>query len=225
MEYLELRHKFWIKEIGNAGIWDATRFLPVTLSIRKHHKTYNALFQRKWSRDKREGVMKNEDRIIIYNKVEDFDEVYLDSLLVHEMIHQYILQNNISDTSTHGKVFKDFMQRINGRFEGRLQICVKSVNPAIPRKGPGSQIHILLIVKNKLESFCCIINPSRLEYFSKLVKRYKKKGVVGDYKWLQSNDIYFSRFPRCTKVLHGLKFTHEELEAFLKDYETEAFKP
>ena len=84
-QYLRNRHEFWKEEIGKVGIWDSNKFMPIKLIIRKNHRRYNALFQRR--RNLRNNTF--EDKIVVYNKVESFEIKFLDSLIVHEMIHQY----------------------------------------------------------------------------------------------------------------------------------------
>lgn len=48
----------------------------------------------------------------------DFDEDELDDIIVHEMIHYYIGYFQLKDTSSHGKIFRRFMDEIN-RKHGR----------------------------------------------------------------------------------------------------------
>lgn len=217
LEYLKQRHDYWIGRIGNTGIWNPLCFLPVGLVIRKDCKSYNGMFQRKvrFKAGKREIT----DKIIIYNKVEDFDPKFLDSVLVHEMIHQYIIQNEIKDTRTHGRVFSGYMKRINEAFSGELQISVRDRNPGIPMKGAGDKVHNLLLMQyHNLKWFIAVINPSKIGFFEEMIRRYGKRWDIKTYFWAESDDVYFNNYRRCTRSLHGVKKTQAEMVKFCKEY-------
>lgn len=215
LDYIKLRHNYWIKEIGDRGIWKPELFKEINFIIRKNHKRYNALFQRKWNRKTGEII----DSIVIYNKTEDFEPKYLDSLIVHEMIHQYLVQNSLNERRRpHGKVFKDMMNIINSSFPGQLEIKIKSENPSIPESGKGDKIHTLLMVKNSLYCYCCLVNPKRKEYFERQVKLSKKKGRIKDYIWVKSSDVHFNHFTKSTKVLSGEKIKITDILDYCKKY-------
>lgn len=214
--YLLQRHDFWKDEIAKTGIWKSELFQPVSIRIRPKCKRYNGMFSRKWIL--KDGKKIVEDRISIYRNSEDFDPIFLDSLLVHEMIHQYIYQNGLKDTSTHGRLFKSFKDRINESFRGRLNINISDHNPMVPLKGPGTTMHRLVLSWNDKDCYCCVINPSRLREFDRMLKRFKKTGTVKDYFWALSNDVHFDRYVRCTKTLHGIKKPMSEMISFCRQY-------
>lgn len=214
LEYLKERHNYWREEIGRAGIWDPGLFKNVEFEIRGAHRRYNAAFQRKFIVTF--NTKKYHDRIIIYNGKIDFEIGFLDSVLIHEMIHQYIIQCDLQDSSTHGKIFKDFMKKINHVFEGRLQVNIKDNNPSIPQYGQGKESHHLLLISMENLWYCCLIHPAKLKEFNKQVKSLKKAGKISDYVWYQSNDISFNRRTRCLKHLKGEKLTNTEIKDFLK---------
>ena len=58
----------------------------------------------------------------------DIDDKKIDNILIHEMIHYYISINNIKDTSTHGKVFRQIMNSVNERFERNITISHKATD-------------------------------------------------------------------------------------------------
>lgn len=216
LEYLKERHSFWKEEIGKAGIWNPQKFKTVHLEIRNKSKTYNGLFHRKWVKcNVRYRVV---DRLIIYNNVEDFDLKFLDSLIVHEMIHQYIFQNKIIDTSTHGKIFKDFMTKINNEFKNRIDLNTRDTNPNLPKEGPGDTVFNLLLILQKNNWFCCVVRPGKVKHFHNHVITLKQNKKIKDFGWLQSNDIHFNQYPQCTKYLHGEKLPFSKMIKFLKKY-------
>ena len=217
LEYLLQRHDYWRIRIGDMGIWDPDSFEPVTIMVRKASRSYHALFQRKIRI--KGGKKEITDRIIIYNKVEDFDTRFLDSILVHEMIHQYIIQNKLKDLRSHGPLFRGYMQRINLCFPEELQIKIRDRNPSVAEKGPGEILHQLLILEYETGGyFCAIIYPGKMEYFENLVCRNKKRWGIKRYFCAESSDIFFQRYRRCMKSLHGMKKTEAEMQKFCRDY-------
>lgn len=213
-EYLQNRYEFWKEQIGTTNIWNAHKFKPVKLLIRKNHRDYNALFQRKFNKTNRTM----EDKIIIYNKVEVFDKVYLDSLIVHEMIHQYLTQNNMDGMDPHGKPFTEMMNQINKHFTSKLNIQIRSDNPMIPLRGKGEILHYLLLILKETECFCCIIHHKRIQHFNLQVKTLKNLGKINDFLWAKSYDCYFNDATRCMKVLSGEVMTLNEMKTFCKEY-------
>lgn len=217
IEYLRERHSYWIAKIGEKEIWNPELFKPVEIVIRKDCRSYNALFQRKVKI--RKGIKETIDKIIIYNKVEDFNPNFLDAILVHEMIHQYIFQTGLKDTSSHGKIFKHYMQRINKEFPGELEINIRDRNPAVKLKGPGDKVHTLLLIQYRDGNwFCAVVMPSRIEFFEKMLKQNKRRWNVKSYHWRESNDVYFNQYSRCMKTLHGIKKTAQEMDLFIQEY-------
>lgn len=132
VEYLRQRHAYWIERLADAGIWEADKFKPVELVVRERCKSYVGLFHRKWIKVNVRRRLR--DRIIIYRKSADMTVKEIDDTLVHEMIHQYIFQNDLPDSSTHDRLFKDFMQRINAAFPQELKISIYGESPIL--KGP-----------------------------------------------------------------------------------------
>ena len=217
LEYLNQRHAFWIHRIGDAGVWNPLAFNPVDIVIRKDSRRYNALFQRRVKH--KAGRKEIEDKIVIYNKVEEFEPKFLDSILVHEMIHQYIIQNDLKDTRTHGKIFRNFMQRINRLFKDELQIRISERNPSLPLKGAGEKIHSLLLLQyENSEYFLAVVNPGKKEYFESLIKKNRRTWGIKKHFWAQSNDVYFNSYRRCTLSLHGLKKSLPEMTQFCREY-------
>ncbi|MCH5227365.1 MAG: SprT-like domain-containing protein [Muribaculaceae bacterium] len=222
VEYLQRQYDFWRVEIGKKGIWDADKFGDVTFRIRPKNRSYNALFCRRWM--KREGERVLTDRIIFYENVEDFDPNFIDNVLVHEMIHQYLIQNNIKGKTPHGPVFKKYMTQINSLFDGRLRINIKDDNPTRPKEGAGDTLHNLLIVNRGDSCYCCLINPAKLKEFNNKARYLRKKGSIESFKWAQSYDVYFERFSRCTRSLHGDKIKKDRLEEYIGHYNIQ-FRP
>lgn len=205
VDYIRERHRYWRYRIADEEIWDVIKFEPVEFEIRPRSKTWNALFQRKIVR------RKPFDRIIIYRNSPDMSVKHVDSLIVHEMIHQYIFQNNLHDTSTHGLLFKTFMKNINNAFREELDIRIYSESPIC--RGTGDRMYKILAIKFPDRYIFCNVIPSKVQYFTDFAKRNGWK-----YMWGESDDLYFDQLNRCTKKLQGYSVKPEQMEAFVAEY-------
>lgn len=213
-EYLKDRHRYWRERIGDAGIWDSDSFKPVKFIVRKRSKTYDGLFCRK--RVVMDSKWRWEDHIVIYQQYSDISVREIDETLVHEMIHQYIYQNHIKDSGIHGRVFNEMMSRINQAFQ--LDLTIRVSGGIKERRGPGDILHrLILVYKEESVCFCCKINPKKTNIFMSLIGEHKDKWKVRKYELCESTDRYFDSFTACTRRLHGVRMTEEELAVLYRE--------
>lgn len=214
VEYLRQRHSYWIERLADSGIWEADKFRPVEIIVRNRCASYEGLFQRKWVKVNVRRRLR--DRIIVYRQADDMSVKEIDDTLVHEMVHQYIFQNNLPDTSTHGETFKDFMRRINAAFPDELNITV--TGEAKIHKGAGTKIHkLILLWMNDGGCYCCKITPSKVPLFVKLIEKNKLAWKLKGYLLCESNDKYFDTVTTCRTRLHGLQMSLSELQELCKE--------
>ncbi len=121
-DYLEERHAYWVKRIGDAGIWDATLFKPVTMEVKKKSKIYRGRFIRRWIKVS-STQMNLEDTIVIYQQYRDMSEKDINNTLVCLMITQYLQQNDLEDFGCHkGPLFHELKNKINKAFRKEIYI-------------------------------------------------------------------------------------------------------
>ena len=222
-EYLRVRHTYWKGRIAEAGIWDAGGFRAVDFAVRNPGKSYEGLFQRKYITSKTRLRMADGvngrfyDRIIIYRRPEHRSVREIDEILVHEMIHQYIIQNSIPDTSNHGRTFKGYMQLINRAFPEELNITVRG--KARIATGPGSKTHQLIVIfMYDGTCYCCKVMPTKLPQILKLVKKNIKAKAFKGYLQCESDDLYFDSVRSCRTRLHGIRMPLADIADFCKKY-------
>lgn len=68
------------------------------------------------------GPVRNENFVLRINTRLDLPEELVQDTILHEMIHYYIALNHLRDTSTHGRLFRQHMKRIND--EGNRHITI-----------------------------------------------------------------------------------------------------
>ena len=140
------------------------------------------------------GPVHNENFVLRINVRIDLPESLIQDTILHEMIHYYIAVNQLRDTSTHGRLFRQHMVRINA--EGNRHITVshrltdeqraqaiihKTRAVALVRFSDG-QIGIKVVPNN----------PQHIRYWDKMAKR---RFPVSSIEWHFSSDDYFARFP------------------------------
>lgn len=149
-------------------------------------------------------------RISNYFDVEEND---FKSVLLHEMIHLYIVSKGIKDTSSHGAVFHSLMRKINAdgwkirvseKLSGKLEVAHK--------KKPLPRI-IMAVITTDRKYLLSVVNPKYVRLIDNVMKRSPN---VQSCSWFVSQDDYFSSFPvvRSPKgriVPHDifLRFTNE----------------
>lgn len=203
-KYLQERHAWWIKRIGDAGIWQPSLFKPVVIALRGQSRSCHGKFQRKPVT--MNGITRLTDFLIIYQQHPDIPQRDVDETLVHEMIHQYIFQTGLKDSGPHGHIFRDFMHKINASFPGELNI---SISGTIQRQtGPGPNLHRILILKHTDGyRYCCKINPSRTDWFLNFLRLHGSSMGITGYHLCETNDRYFDFSRACTTRLHGERLT------------------
>lgn len=115
-EYLEERHAYWVKRIGDTGIWDASSFKPVTMEVKKKSKIYRGRFIRRWIKES-PTLKALRDTIVVYQQYPDISEKEIDNTLVGLMIIQYLQQNDLETFRYHhGLMFDELKNKINKTF-------------------------------------------------------------------------------------------------------------
>ncbi len=144
----------------------------------------------------------------------DLPENELEDVVIHEMIHYYIYLNGIDDTSSHGKVFRSMMERINREYGRHLTIS---------HHGKAGQ-NLVRVNRMTRHYFCITTFPdgvngitvcasTRLVEIRRLILRHFRTDKLEFYV---SMDPFFGRYPRSiTPKLY--KITDEELSEHLQN--------
>ncbi len=214
-DYIRSRHNHWIVAIGQKGIWNMHAFAPVTIIVKPRSKTCNGKFRRKTAIVN--GRVAIDDAIIIYRNSPDRSAAEIDNVLVHEMIHQYIYQAHLTDTSSHGRIFRSMMAGINKAFAGQLNITI-STKADMSAHGPGRQTHLLVVLHSVEWVYCCAICRSSVRQIAQYLKRYRTAMKISAVEWYVSNDVHFDSFSKCRSRLHGERVDPGELNLYCEKY-------
>lgn len=152
-------------------------------------------------------------QFVISTKV-DLPEAEVEDTIIHEMIHYWILSNQMQDTGPHGDIFKTKMKEINLRFNRNLSIVHKATKEEADQDKEVRQ-HLICVVRLKTNQMgICIASKSRLFQLWDEMPNFPK---AAECNWFMSTDPFFNRFPRATSVkLYPI--TRAELEEHSKDF-------
>ena len=141
----------------------------------------------------------------------DLPEDEWEDVIIHEMIHYYILVNGIRDTSAHGVVFRKMMDDINSKY-GR-HITVRHRSCAAPRQ---EEYRANLLCVTQLQDGSWGITSCAKTRVSEIHRGLPKYYRLRSLEWYGSIDPFFNRYPRSIKP-RIYKITRAELDEHLKD--------
>ena len=119
----------------------------------------------------------------------------LDDTLLHEMIHYYIFHKRITDTSPHGRVFRQLMHDINSRYGRHVTISNKRCNLAVNTQAAGQRQRCVVRIRlsdGKAGVKVVPATPAAIRYF---VSNVRLSPAVRELECFLSADPFFERFP------------------------------
>lgn len=125
----------------------------------------------------------------------DCTERQYQETLLHEMIHYYIVYKNIADTSSHGRVFRQIMQRLNHDYGWHITISSKSreLKPteAVQRR---NAVYVVLALEMRDGSrMLSVVSPRSARKLNALASTVSD---IVSHRWYVSTDSYFRDFPK-----------------------------
>lgn len=140
-------------------------------------------------------------------------ENVIEDTVIHEMIHYYILYHGILDTSTHGVIFQEMMNRINKYFNRHITISIR-LPEEIRREDMKIHTHLVCISHfNDGRVGVTVAVRSRWQYLRDMLPTIPN---VTDCTWYITQNPFFNSFPRSmTPKIYIV--TEAELEKSLKD--------
>ncbi len=129
----------------------------------------------------------------------------IEDVILHEMIHYYILSHQIQDSGAHGAVFRRMMKEINTRFGRNISISHKRTAAELDKD---REVRQHLICVSRLKSNKVGITISARTRLFELWDILEKNPQVAECQWYVSTNPYFNRFPRAMKA----KIYHVPLE-------------
>lgn len=159
------------------------------------------------------GGWKYDNFQFVISAGKEMDERLLEDTIIHEMIHYYILSNQLQDTSAHGKLFRKMMNDINARFGRNVSISHK---PTEEEREQDREIRRHLVCVSSFADGRVGITIAAQTRVVMLCREIPKFPGVAECKWYSSMNPFFNRFRRSLTVKIYL-LDRDELEKQLAD--------
>ncbi|MBR1872688.1 MAG: SprT-like domain-containing protein [Bacteroidales bacterium] len=143
----------------------------------------------------------------------DLPEAELEDTIIHEMIHLYIYQKGLRDTSTHGKVFREMMDGINSRFGRHITISHKGDDASFVDSRPRLRVVAVVTLKDGRTGIKVI--PRKAERVAEYERGMKRTGMVSAMEFRMCTDPFFNKYPS-SSALKVYFVDKEEIEAHLE---------
>lgn len=154
------------------------------------------------------GQIAYKKRCTIIGKVQFYDfrlkistliplsEQEVEDTIIHEMIHYYILVNQLKDTSVHGQLFRKMMCDINARFGRHITISHRSTKEQKEEAlAKDVRYRVIAVVsfhngKTGIKVLPRVL-PSILKYYNEVLSCREIK----DVRLFMSRNTFFARYP------------------------------
>lgn len=143
----------------------------------------------------------------------DLPEEVVQDTIIHEMIHYYIMSNQMQDSGPHGQLFIQKMQEINIRYNRNISVSHKATNEEHDKDTEIRQHFICVSRQKNGQRGITIATKSKI--FQVWDQMVSIPGVA-EIKWVISTNPYFNRYPRCTTA-KIYRISQDELDNYLSD--------
>lgn len=154
------------------------------------------------------GQCRYKKRRTLLGKTENYDfqlkisvripltEQEVEDTIIHEMIHYYILANQLKDTSSHGVLFRKMMNEINARFGRHITISHRGTKEQKEQAlAKDIRYRVVAVVsfhngKTGLKVLPRVL-PSILKYYNGVLASCGVRSI----RLFMSNNTFFARYP------------------------------
>lgn len=131
-----------------------------------------------------------------FNTRYDLPEDILEDTIIHEMIHYYILSNQMHDTSAHGRIFRQIMHDINARHGRKVTISHRNTQDMTDTSGcQRPKLRNIAVVKFRDGRTGIKVLPNiqaRIQYYCRNVL---KNPEIESVTLHQSTNPFFGKYP------------------------------
>ncbi len=121
------------------------------------------------------------------------DETEREDVILHEMIHYYILSRQLQDSSAHGRIFRQMMADINAR-HGR-HITIRHKRTADEAARDCERRHHLVAVVRLTDGTTGVAVAAGTRIL-RLWDEFAVSPRVAEAAWYSTTDPYFNKFPK-----------------------------
>lgn len=137
---------------------------------------------------------RNENFVLRINVRIDLPEEVIEDTILHEMIHYYIAVNQLHDTSSHGRLFRQEMERIN-REGGRHITVSHRLSEAEQMQAVVKKKRIVAVVSFTDGRTGIKIVPNQPPLIRLWHRRAMRHFPIQRIDWYTSDNTFFARYP------------------------------
>lgn len=140
-----------------------------------------------------DGTQEHRDIVLQVSSRFDLQPVELDSVIVHEMIHLFIMVHNLPDTGQHGEIFRAMMNAINARYG--LCMSVKAKITPENKTAPKAKVRVVARLILTDGSTALKVLPKVAATIRKFRHGVLASGKVRRVDLFFSDNVLFGRYP------------------------------
>lgn len=125
----------------------------------------------------------------------DLPEAEIEDTVIHEMIHYYILYNGITDTSAHGKVFRQIMADINARYGRHVSISHRGAAAPPAAAAESRKWHVVAVVEFLDGRTGFKVLPRVRQSIGAYTAGVARAAEVSSVRLVWTDEPYFNSFP------------------------------
>lgn len=135
----------------------------------------------------------------------------VEDVILHEMIHYYIMVSGIRDTSAHGTHFRHIMDRINHQYGRAISVSSRAAHLTddSPQRRRWQVLCLIRLSSGSLGVIC----PARTR-IGDIWRQLQHAPGISSCRWYWSDDPFFGRYPR-SRSLRMYRITEAEASAHL----------
>lgn len=122
----------------------------------------------------------------------DLPQQDIDDTIAHEMIHYYIWYKKLEDTSAHGPVFRQWMERLNSTGERHITV---SHHATREQRESGQKCRSNYICVSRWKNHPLAVTVCARTRIFEIYKIFRSHPDFVSMQWFWSMDPWFSRFP------------------------------
>ena len=124
------------------------------------------------------------------------------------MIHYYIMYKRIPDTSSHGRVFREMMQRLNSQYGWHITVSSSMRGHKLTDPSADKTVNtyvVLAIVLRNGQRMLSVVSPRSARKIDLMAQRVNE---IASHCWYMTQDNYFRDFPK-VRSLRARRVTTE----------------
>lgn len=152
----------------------------------------------------------------VSDKVDLPDDV-VDDTIIHEMIHYWILSNQMQDNAPHGDLFRQKMEEINNEFNRNITVVHKGTKEEANTDSKKRR-HLICVSRWKDGIRTVSVAADNPRILFRIWDEIDRIPEIEESKWVYTEDPYFNRIPRAQNAKF-YRIPAEEMRPHLSNVE------